>query len=237
MRAVGLSGLLLFSVSTASAGNTAVKWIRDSVEYQQLSQQTYGTAANALASVKGKKGSWAVVLDIDETVLDNSTYQLERDAYGSGFELDSWNAWCERRQATPIPGVVAYVAAARKAGAKVVFISNRRHVALEATQANLGAFGLWKQGDPVCLETEDEAYDKVARRAELRAGEGACSTGKPVEIKQYLGDSMTDFPSGDEPGADGTFGEDFFLFANPVYGRWNGSVTRDLSSDIEAWGL
>ena len=48
----------------------------------------------AREAATGSRGAvWAVVLDLDETVLNNQTYQLERAAYQAPFDTDSWNAW------------------------------------------------------------------------------------------------------------------------------------------------
>src|SRR5262249_37857912 len=82
-------------------------------------------------------GSWAVVLDIDETALDNSTYQLDRTAYGLAFESTSWNAWIQRREAPAVPGVADFVAAVRRLGGRVAWISDRDAPLLrDATRAH-----------------------------------------------------------------------------------------------------
>ena len=210
-----------------------LKWVRDSVEYAWLTTQTYRVAERAVlrGSKKRKKGSWAVALDVDETVLDNSTYQLERAAYGIGFEAGSWYAWCDRRAAPPIPGVAEFLAAVRKAGGKVAFITNRDEVVRQATQDNLAAHGLFEDGDALCLaDEEDEAYTKVARRADLRDGTGRCSVGNPVEVVAYLGDTLTDFPAAGEEKVDweAQFGSRYFVLPNPLYGRWTRGVTGPL---------
>ena len=79
----------------------SIKYMRDSQEYATLARQVYRGAEQAIrqAAADLEKGSWVVSLDIDETALDNSTYQLEREAYGLPFEAVSWNAWIARRQA------------------------------------------------------------------------------------------------------------------------------------------
>ena len=210
-----------------------LKWVRDSVEYAWLTTQTYRVAETAVkrGSKKRKKGSWAVVLDVDETVLDNSTYQLERAAYGVGFEPGSWYAWCERRAAPPIPGVADFLAAVRKAGGQVAFVTNRDEVTRQATQDNLAAHGLFEDGDALCLaDAKDEAYTKAARRADLRAGTGRCSVGGKVEVVAYLGDTITDFPADGEEDVTWAeqFGSRYFILPNPLYGRWTRGVTGPL---------
>src|SRR6478735_9028789 len=72
-----------------------VKYVRDSEEYAVLTRQVYRQALAALATAVRERtarvsGPWAVALDIDETVLDNSTYELDRASYGLTFEKQSW---------------------------------------------------------------------------------------------------------------------------------------------------
>ena len=211
-----------------------LKWVRDSLEYATLTQQTYRVGGDAVRRATRKarrKGPWVVVLDVDETVLDNSTYQLERAAYGVGFEPGSWYAWCERRAAPAIPGVKGLLDDVRAGGGQIVFITNRDEVTRTATRENLQSEGLWADGDVLCLaDEENEAYTKVARRAEVRAGTGACSTGKPAEVVAYFGDTITDFPAADEEPVEWSaqFGHRYFILPNPLYGGWGRGVTRPL---------
>ena len=98
-----LFATLLLSSSAHAGDALETRWIRDSIEYHTLAEQTYRMALQSVESEAKNHKRWGVVLDLDETVLDNSTYQLERHAYGNKFEMNSWNAWCERRAATAIP--------------------------------------------------------------------------------------------------------------------------------------
>ena len=85
-----------------------IKYMRDSEEYATLTRQVYRIAGEAVtraaSSAAGRR--WAVVLDIDETTLDNSTYQLERAAYGVPYDDKTWDAWVERREAFDFPLLV-----------------------------------------------------------------------------------------------------------------------------------
>jgi 5'-nucleotidase (lipoprotein e(P4) family) len=92
-----------------------IKYVRDSEEYAALTRQVYRLASDAVqrSSQTASNRRWAVVMDIDETALDNSTYQLDRASYGLPFDDASWNAWVLRRAAAAIPGVVPFIAAVR----------------------------------------------------------------------------------------------------------------------------
>ena len=76
-----------------------VRWVRQSAEYRILCEQLFHQATVAiLRTVKAEKnsGNLAVVVDLDETVLDNSHYQVERWKAGLSFTQDSWSDWVNR---------------------------------------------------------------------------------------------------------------------------------------------
>jgi 5'-nucleotidase (lipoprotein e(P4) family) len=231
---VGLACPVLAFAQAPVGAHLGIKYVRDSAEYHALAHQVFRLAAIAVdASRAGAAGPWAVVLDVDETALDNSTYQLERAAYGAAFELASWNAWVGREEAPAVPGVVDFVRGVRAAGGRVVWITNRDEVTREATRRNLLTEGLWDDSDRLCL-ARDKDYTKVVRRREARQGRGDCAwAGEPVRVVAYIGDQMGDFPgAGEEEGPvtgppdDEAFGVRFFLLPNPMYGRWTTGVTR-----------
>lgn len=228
-------GCLLNTPALAS-DHLETKWIRDSAEYWTITRQTYRIALQSVQEAQIKQKRWAVVLDVDETVLDNSPYQLERASYGDSFAMESWSAWCERRVATPVPGVVEFISAIRKLGGRVVYLSNRSVNNQQATIDNLDQLGLWDaKRDTICLQSDDEAYTKAARRAELRSGKGPCSVDeKPISVLGWFGDNIHDFPEeGEEEmtgGRDAQFGTRFFLFPNPMYGSWTRKTTRPLDA-------
>lgn len=218
-----LLALLLTTAFADEGENLGLKWTRDSIEQQVLTTSVYQAATQALPKkLKGK----AVVLDVDETVLDNSTYQLERVTYEQSYESASWHAWCERRRAAAVTGAAAFLDEVRKRGGKVAFVTNRKVAVTEATADNLRAEGLMSEGDVLCLRDADS--DKTPRRNAIRTGEGACSFGAPVEVAMYFGDTITDFPAAGEEDVDWTaqFGVRYFVLPNPMYGEWTEAVTR-----------
>ena len=241
---LGPLGLLLALVgptpgllAQAAPQSLQVKYVRDSEEYAVLARQVYRVAASTLpgAAREGREGApWAVALDVDETALDNSAYELERAAYGIPFHDASWTAWVERREAGAVPGVAEFIRAVRAAGGRVAWISNRDQETREATRANLAAHGLWAESDLLCLQRgADTAYTKARRRAELVTGSGSCAwTGIRPRLVAFVGDAMGDFPAPEEPAAAGgpageaAFGVRYFLLPNPLYGRWVTGVTR-----------
>ena len=231
----GALGVALLAISasavplSAQIENRQIKWMRDSGEYQALTRQIYRQAAEAVIRHLASRATdtiWAVVLDIDETALETSEYQLEVATYRRPFDTTTWNAWVRRERGIPIPGVADFLDAMRALGGRVAFNSNRLESVREPTRRNLAAFGLWRNGDVMCLEVAGEPdYTKRARRTELRNGSGRCAwEGEPVLILAYLGDNLHDFPETDEE--PGEFGDRWFVLPNPSYGSWERRVTR-----------
>lgn len=214
-------------------GGLEIKWLRDSEEYASLARQVYRMADRAVSESarRAPRGRWAVVLDLDETVLDNSAYQIERLAYRVPFDSASWNAWTRRREAGVVPGVAAFIQSVRRQGGHVAWISNRWDTVAEPTRADLARWGLWSDDDRLCLLTADRAYDKAARRREVLTGSGRCAwEAQAMTVLAYVGDAMGDFPAAGEgdpdAGNDVAFGTRFFLLPNPMYGPWVTRVTR-----------
>lgn len=213
------------------ARELGIKYVRDSEEYATLARQVYRMAGEAVErEAKAVGGPWAVVLDIDETALDNSIYQLDRAAYGQPFEAASWAAWIERREAAAVPGAAGFIQLVRQAGGRVAWISNRDAKLAEPTRANLAALGLWDAGDRMCGQKTPQ-HTKADRRREVVAGEGDCSwNGRPMRILAFVGDQLGDFPAAGEKiagtGADTAFGRHCFLLPNSMYGAWTTAVTR-----------
>jgi 5'-nucleotidase (lipoprotein e(P4) family) len=227
---VALAALAHAQPPPAAVRELGVKYVRDSEEYASLARQTYRLAGDAVDRARaGVSGSWAVVMDVDETTLDNSTYQLERGAYGLPFENLSWNAWVARREATAVPGVVAFIGRVRAGGGHVAWITNRDAAVADPTRANLKDIGVWTDDDRLCASKPD--YPKSQRRHEVVTGTGECAwRGTPMRIVAFMGDQMGDFPAASEniprTGTDEAFGTTCFLLPNPMYGDWTSRVTR-----------
>jgi 5'-nucleotidase (lipoprotein e(P4) family) len=231
--AFGLGALATLQGQTAPAPRSLdIKFVRDSAEYVTIARQTYRLAGDAVrrAAQTAGRSPWAVVLDLDETVLDNSTYQLERAAYGLPFESASWAAWTERREAAAVPGVTEFIAIVRQLGGHVAWISNRNTTVETPTRVNLQTLGVWNDDDRLCLQ-RDSQHTKRMRRAEVVSGSGACAwSGTAMKVTAFVGDQMGDFPTPDEnipeAGSDVAFGRTCFLLPNPMYGDWTSRVTR-----------
>ena len=223
--------------ASGTSEHLEIKYVRDSAEYAALARQIYRLAGEAVATQAKPlpADGWAVVLDIDETALDNSAYQLERAAYRLPFDQLSWQAWMRRSQAGLVPGVKEFVQRVRDLRGRVAWITDREVLDKDddlttATKNNLGNVGLWGEKDLLCMRHGSKDR-KAVRRRELATGEGSCSwPDKPIPVLVFIGDQLGDFPGDGESypdaGSADAFGHRFFLLPNPMYGVWTSAVTR-----------
>jgi 5'-nucleotidase (lipoprotein e(P4) family) len=211
-----------------------VKWVRDSEEYATIARWVYRTAAQSVQDqiARVPRGQpWAVVLDVDETALDNTAYELERRAYGQPHDEAVFAAWIGRRESGVVPGASTFIAAVRRLGGRVVWNTNRLEATRANTQENLAIRGLWGDTDHLCMANPpDTAYTKAARRAEVLRGGGACGFDQPASVLAYVGDQLGDFPQAGEPdpdaGREEAFGIRFFILPDPMYGSWERRPNR-----------
>jgi 5'-nucleotidase (lipoprotein e(P4) family) len=212
----------------AAAPPHAIHWVRDSAEYQAAALQAFRLATR-LAEEQAQaraQGSWGVLCDADETLLDNSEYQKERAASGQGFSRESWRAWCARRSAGAVPGAAAFSQRVRALGGRLAIVTNRSAEECPDTDANLRALGI--EFDALLCRTAEG--EKDARFALFRSGKAVPGLG-PVEVVLYVGDNILDFPglsqaTRDRPGALAEFGRRFVLVPNPMYGSWEANKPR-----------
>jgi 5'-nucleotidase (lipoprotein e(P4) family) len=171
-------------------------------------------------------GTWAVVLDADETTIDNSLYQLERARVGKPFDAQSWRAWTVRREATPLPGAAAFLSRVHALGGKIAIVTNRTATECPDTEAVFRASAL--AYDVMLCMPDGGPSDKNPRFEAVERGTTPAGL-PPLEIVAFVGDNIRDFPGqsqairkqGDEAFA--PFGVRFFLLPNPMYGSWEGN--------------
>ncbi len=225
----------------------ATLWMQTSAEYQAACLQAYHSAEQQLSKAL-QDDDWsadliqsesllqtrfgleslppAIILDVDETVLDNSPYQARRIQKGGGFDLDSWHQWVEESNADPVPGVKPFLDKAREAGVAVFFVTNRESSVEAATRRNLEAIGLSKPDAPDRIlskhERDEWSSDKATRRAHIA---------RHYRILLIVGDDLNDFVSvGTKPSAEtrrqlaidykDMWGSRWILLPNADYGGW-----------------
>jgi acid phosphatase len=222
----------------------AVAWSQTAIEHDLIFVQTYRDAqARLLAALADKQ--WdalpkddratpakdlkpAVVLDIDETVLDNSPYQARLIKHGGEYNEADWAAWCNEQRARALPGVVEFTQFAAKHGIAVIYISNRAKDLDQATLANLRKAGLPVSGPEAFLglgtfveDCEQIGTEKGCRRQLIS---------HKYRVLMQFGDQIGDFVTVLANNAAGRqkamqpyldwIGTRWFVLPNPTYGAW-----------------
>ena len=208
-----------------------VHWARTSAEYRALAVQSYRLARErVLAAAAGRRPrSWAVVLDVDETVLDTSLYAKERMAAGGGFDEASWAEHVRRRVDRAVPGARDFLEAVHGQSGVIALVTNRREPICEDTRQNLASERL--PFDVVLCRAEDAPGDKGPRFQQVESGVALPELGR-LEILAFVGDNILDFPGGAQSLRDAPddslalFGTRYFVLPNPVYGSWERNAER-----------
>jgi 5'-nucleotidase (lipoprotein e(P4) family) len=212
--------------STTASVRRDLHWFRSSAEYRGIAREVYRDAGDHLAELaRGMTaGSWAVILDADETVLDNSLNEQRLADAGKSYNETEWAAWVRERAATAIPGVVDFTTLVHAMGGRIAIVTNRADSLCGATRENLAKVGV--TAEIVLCQTgpgdKNPRFQQVAN--------GTAVTGIPaLHVVEWIGDNIQDFPkltqairSRSDDYAN--FGVRYFLLPNPMYGSWEKNV-------------
>ena len=214
------AGLLGMGCATPQRApfSTALDWVTQSREYKAVCLQTYANAWEKVAAAAQKEsGPWAIVMDLDETVLDNSGYQRRLEESGEAYSQESWEKWVIEEKSTLVPGAKEFIAKVRKLPrARIIFISNRYDRNTGHSQANLKKLGLSSDND-IYLLRKDRADLKNIRQKEVLQGTGRMKEHGAHKVLAWFGDAAHDVP--DDPKL--KWGTHKFMLPNPVYGNWD----------------
>ena len=223
-------------------GFQGVLWVQTSVEHQALCRQAFG-AATALLDTAMADPNWhaaleqgdeqglppAVVVDVDETMLDNSPFHGALLKEGRSFDQKLFAGWVDAAIAEPLPGALEFARAARARGAEVFYVTNRKVGQETATRVNLARHGfpLNDHIDTVLMRAErpEWLWDKTTRRAAIA---------RHYRIIMLIGDDFNDFFSGARTMVEQRraqserfqdwWGSRWFILPNPTYGSWLGAI-------------
>ena len=216
--------LFLFACNNVeiSKKEHSLYWQKNSAEYVALSYQAYNLAKFRLdekLNLEFNKRP-AIVIDLDETVLNNLPYNEMLIDSSEVFTQESWSKWVNKKIATKIPGSLEFINYAKSKNVKIVYLSNRRVENYDPTKENLVNLGYPFDEDTLML-LRDETGDKTARRSTLN----------DYEIIMLLGDNLADFSSvfykksnneriQSVDSLSKIFGDKFIILPNLIYGDW-----------------
>lgn len=166
---------MLLGMSTAQAktnlgdqNTMAVAWYQTSAEVKTLYLQGYNVARNNLATklATPSEKPKAIILDIDETVLDNSPYQAY-NALNNRSYPHSWDQWVKAAKAKAVPGAKDFLNYANEQGVQIYYVSDREQGQLKATIKNLTAEGLPQADREHILLKQKQDKTKEQRRQQV----------------------------------------------------------------------
>jgi acid phosphatase len=226
-------------------------WATASAEYAAVTLQTYGTARDKLdaaladsawTALREQTEGYAelppgIIIDLDETVLDNRPFQMRLIREKREFDEEMWKEWVRLSRVEAVPGSVEFLQYAHERGVEVFYVTNRTHDVEDATRENLTLLGLPlnPEIDTVLTKHErpDWGSDKESRRR---------SVANSHRVLLIIGDNLGDFTRSKglarvirrhtafEYAA--MWGEKWFMLPNPLYGSWV-AATRPADETLE----
>ena len=273
----------LMTVSGCTAQHdsmNAILWVQTSAEYRSNSEMLFNIAGSRLSLVRdtqdvtadidqaksfgcsaGKPCSElaaaelipAVVLDVDETVLDNSAFGARLIKNGGQWQPDAWDDWVSEKSAIPVPGALAFVERAQAEGVAVIYVTNRRCSVREGTNEttsgkpcpqkldtlnNLVAAGYppLSSVDMLILQGERPEWDSSEKQLRRRY------IAERYRIMMLIGDDLGDLASNIKKTSlkertsfvsthQYLLGEYWFQLSNPAYGSWQGALEGKPAQD------
>jgi 5'-nucleotidase (lipoprotein e(P4) family) len=258
------AGLLLLlsagcASTTANNNFNSLLWMQASAEYKANATQAYNTALRNIDAALGDR-KWtaakeqvgdcsslppAIVMDIDETVLDNSRYMGKVVLEGGEWSAATWNEWVALQSATAVPGAVEFINAMKGKHVRVIFISNRecrkgdksgagycQEAGTIENLAKVGVGGVLPEDVLLLGEEDGWTSEKKSRREYIS---------KKYRIVMLFGDDLGDFLAGVKSTITpqerdrlvgenkDNWGRKWFMLPNPTYGSWF-NILRDPKS-------
>jgi acid phosphatase len=238
----------------------ATAWVQSSVEARMAHRQAWRSAERLLDAALAD-ASWdalapndrvapvaglppAIIVDVDETVLDNSPYQVRLIREDGSFDDATWNAWVDEARATAVAGAPEFAQAAAKRGITIIYLTNREHAKSAVTRRNLEAVGF-----PPAAESQFLGLGVETPGCVPKGSDKGCRrqfVAQRYRVLMQFGDQLGDFVSVADNGLearaaqlqgfDAWVGQRWFMLANPSYGSWESALygnDRSLSRDAQ----
>ena len=205
----------------------AILWQQQSGEYAALCYQAFN-AGRAVVRAAEAGVPYAAVLDIDETVLDNSPYAAYLVQENTVWSPEAWESWCNAAAAEAVPGALDFCRFLAETGIEIFYVSNRPDSVLASTVANMNALGFPNaRPDRVLLQTGTS--DKTPRVNTVRE--------QGYTVLLFAGDNLDDFDGSIRKHTNAartnwvhenaeTFGLNRLVLPNAVYGTFEAALAE-----------
>jgi len=215
----------------------AVLWQQSSGEKRALAYQAFALARMVLdrdlrINRRGKLRR-AIVVDVDETILDNSAHEAWLIKNHRSYNAQDWTEWCNRAAAGAISGAVEFLGYANSRGVRVFYITNRKEIEKDGTARNLKRLGFPEvTAETLLVRTDKESSSKEPRRVAVAA---------KYHVVLLMGDDLNDFVEVFEQSKTAAgriaamernrnqFGTHFIVLPNPMYGHWEDAINGNNS--------
>ncbi len=231
----------------------ATLWMQSSAEYAATVRGIYAAARrsldlaladpewNALPAGEFQAGFEvkppAIVVDADETMIDNSAFQARGVIEDAGYSREAWLEWVRAQKAVALPGAIEFANYVNDRGVTIFFVTNRDAPdEVEATVANLR-----KLGFPIAADGSNVMLRGDARAPDREKGERRRLVDRNYRVLLLLGDNLSDFLDGVNADVTtrerlmapyaGWWGERWFMLPNPSYGSWPNALLRGCAKD------
>lgn len=205
----------------------ATAWQQRSAEYKALCYQAFNIARLRIAQSNQERSPKpkAIMTDIDETILNNSPYEVHQLLQGKDYDDASWKQWTAKGIADTMPGALHFLQYVSSTGIEIFYVTNRDQSEREGTLANLKRFN-FPNADNDHLLLKGNTSSKEERKNTIA---------ETHTIVLLMGDNMNDLsylfekknPDERSKVADhfaDDFGNRFIVLPNPVYGDWEFSL-------------
>jgi len=205
----------------------ATLYQQTAAEYRALCYQAFNIALvqlNQSSKILGGMKKSAIVVDIDETMLDNSPYEAQCILDNVGYP-EGWDQWMNKSDAQPVPGALDFLKAAKANNVDIFYITNRKEKYRSQTLKNLKIFE-FPDATNDHLMLKGESSSKKARRDKVS---------QTHNIIMFIGDNLNDFSEIFErknitdrfeltDKMKKEFGNRFIVLPNAMYGEWEGAL-------------
>ncbi|WP_374120482.1 5'-nucleotidase, lipoprotein e(P4) family [Neobacillus sp. PS3-40] len=224
-------------VNLQEQNTMSVLWFQKAGESKALYYQGYNIGKMRLddilsKNIKKKGFKPAVILDIDETIVDSSPLYAWNIHTG---KASPWEKWIEKAKAKALPGAVEFLKYADSKGVEIYYISNRKEAQKEETIRNLKQIGAPQ------VDAEHVLLQQPGERGKETRRQSVATTHKIVLL---FGDNLGDFNGFDDLSVSGRilevdrrrdeFGKKLIIFPNPMYGNWEEAIYNYSSSKSDA---
>ena len=236
-----------------------VLWMQTAAEYQAITRGLYRVAAVQLdralqdprwTAIPEQAGRTdlallkpAVILDVDETVLDNSPEEGQRVRDRVAYAPDLFRLWAAKAEAGTVPGAAEFLKYAAARDVEIFLVTNRDPDWREETIETLRKDGVPIADDHVLcfgeLGKPEDPGDKSGRR-QVRGVEPSRAAAGRRRSRRLRGDCRRRQAPGSRRARGArrsiqrVWEERWFVLPNPVYGSWEKTFYPAGTADPDA---